>query len=176
MKFDAVSYVMSEEDFTALKQKIAELETKVTEFAIEMHIDNKRSMGILGDRSLPFTEHTFMLANERKELVPQYVNMEEFKKDLDLYKKCKELLKMLEIVHERVLDTYIGAGSDAFGAARKIYNYVKGLVKVNMPGASVIYDELKKRYKKIKEKEESSNNTDSKAEKKETVTSVTEEK
>jgi hypothetical protein len=120
MKFDAVSYVMSEEDFTALKQKINE------------------------------TDHTFMLASERKDIVPPYVNMEEFKKDLDLYKKCKELLKILEIVHEKILDTYIGAGSDAFGAARKIYYYVKGLVKVNMPGSNVIYDELRKLLKNIK--------------------------
>jgi hypothetical protein len=128
-------------------------------------------MGILGDRSLPFTDHTFMLANERKDIVPGYVNMEEFKKDLDLYKKCKELLKPLEIAHERLIDTYIAAGSDAFSAARKIYNHVKGMVKANMPGASIIHDELKKRYKKIKEKEESTTNNETKTtvEKKETA-------
>ena len=166
MKQDYVSYVITEEDFTAIKQKITELEAKVTGFAIELHIDNKRRMGILGDRSLPFTDHTYMLATERKDFVPPYVDMEEFKKDLDLYKKCKEVLKMLEIVHEKVIDTYIAAGSDAFSAARKIYNHVKGLVKVNIPGASVIYDELKKRYRKIKEKEGANKNSDSSAENK----------
>ena len=159
MNQNLVSYVFTDQDFTAVKQKISELETMVNGFAIELHIDDKRALGILGDRSLPFTDHTYMLVTERKDFIPPYVNMEEFKKDLDLYKKCKELTKMVEIVHERLIDTSIAAGSDAFCSARKIYNYIKGLVRINMPGVNVVFDELKKRYKKVKDKEEVDNNT-----------------
>jgi hypothetical protein len=160
MKTDLVSNVITDEDFNAIKQKIVELETQVSAFAIELHIDNKPSLGILGDRSIPFTEHTFMLATERPEILPKYVDMEEFKKDIDLYKKCKELLKLVEIVHERIMDTHIAAGADAFSSARKIYNNVKNLVKINAPGVSVIYDELKKRYKKSKSNEGAETNTE----------------
>ncbi len=159
MKQNLVSYSFTEADFTVLKQQISEIHDKIEGFAIELHIDNKRELKTLGDRSLPFTEQAFLFATQQKNLVPAFVSMEEFSKDLNLFKQSKELIKLLEVTIERLNDTYIAAGSDAFSTARKIYDSVKSAVKGNIPGAAVAYDELKKRYIRIKVKTEEKNNT-----------------
>jgi hypothetical protein len=158
MKQDLVSYVFTEEDFTALKQQISEIQVKIDGFAIELHIDNKRELKTLGDRSLPFTDQAFLLATQQKDLVPTYINMEEFSKDLNLFKQAKELIKMLEVIQERLNDTYIAAGADAFSTARKFYDSVKAAVKANIPGAAVAFDELKKRFLRVKGKPDEQNN------------------
>jgi len=154
MKQDLVSYAFTEEDFTTLKQQISEIQAKIEGFAIDLHIDNKRELKTLGDRSLPFTEQAFLLATQQKNLVPTYIDMEEFSKDLNLFKQSKELLKMLEVILERLNDTAIAAGADAFSSARKLYDAVKAAVKANIPGAAVAYDELRKRYIREKGKSE----------------------
>jgi hypothetical protein len=166
MKQDLVSYAFTEDDFTALKQQINDIDVKVDEFAIELHIDNKRELKTLGDRSLPFTEQSFLLATQQKHLVPSFVNMDEFGKDLTLFKQCKELIKLLEVILERLNDTSIAAGADAFLTARKFYDAVKAAVKSNIPGASVAFDELRKRYIRDKGKNDGQNN-DNTPEKKE---------
>ncbi len=159
MKQDLVSYVFTEADFTALKQQISEIQAKVEGFAIELHLDNKRELKTLGDRSLPFTEQALLYATQQKSLVPEYINMEEFSKDINLFKQSKELIKMLAVILERLNDTSIAAGSDAFSTARKFYDSVKAAVKANTPGAAVAFDEMKKRYVRIKAKTEEQKNT-----------------
>lgn len=166
MKQDLVSYAFTEENFNGLKQQINDIDVKVAEFAIELHIDNKRELKTLGDRSLPFTDQSYLLATQQKHLVPSFVDMDEFAKDITLFKQCKELIKLLEVILERLNDTSIAAGADAFLTARKFYDAVKAAVKANIPGAAVAFDELKKRY--IRDKgNNSGQNNDNPQEKKE---------
>ena len=167
MKQDLVSYAFTEENFTGLKQQINDINVKIDEFAIELHIDNKRELQTLGDRSLPFTEQSYLLGTQQKELVPSYINIEEFGKDITLFKQTKELIKILEVILERLKDTSIAAGADAFLTARKFYDSVKSAVKANIPGAAVAFDELKKRYVRNKGKSEEQNNDNPPLEKKE---------
>ena len=150
-----------------MKQQINDIHVKVGEFAIELHIDDKRELRTLGDRSLPFTEQAFLLAAQQKNLVPSYIDMDEFGKDLNLFKQSKELIKMLEVILERLKDTSIAAGADAFLTARKFYDSVKSAVKANIPGAAVAFDEMKKRYVRNKGKNDEQNNDNPPLEKKE---------
>jgi len=161
MKPDLVSYAFTEADFTALKQQISEIQAKIDVFAIELHLDHKRELKTLGDRSLPFTDQAFLYATQQPKLVPEYINMAEFSKDINLFKQSKELIKMLSVILERLNDTSIAAGSDAFSTARKFYDSVKTAVKASIPGSAVAFDEMKKRYVKIKSKPEEQANANS---------------
>ena len=167
MKQDLVSYEFTEENFTALKQQINDINVKIDEFAIELHIDDKRELITLGDRSLPFTEQAFLLGTQQKALVASYIDMDEFGKDLTLFKQSKELIKLLEVILERLNDTAIAAGADAFLTARQFYDSVKSAVKANIPGAAVAFDELKKRYVRNKGKNEEQNKDNPPLQKKE---------
>ena len=152
MNRNLVSFAMTEETFADLKLKLGEIEQKVEEFALELHITDKTSVQTMGNRSIPFTEYAYMMANERKDLVPAYLDVEEFNKDITLFKQARELLQTVEIIRERLVDTTTAAGADAFCTARKFYSSIKSAVKSEIPGSTVIYDEMKKRFLKMKDK------------------------
>jgi hypothetical protein len=57
---------------------------------------------------------------------------------------------MLEPVVEKISDSYMAAGMDAFDAARKMYNYVKAAAESGVPGTDTIVDELRIRFYKRK--------------------------
>jgi hypothetical protein len=78
------------------------------------------------------------------------MDIPEFKRDLKLARQLKELLLMLEPVVEKISDSYMAAGMDAFDAARKMYNYVKAAAESGVPGTDTIVDELRKRFYKRK--------------------------
>ena len=144
-----VSFKLTDDDFNALKQKLIEVEAKVNEFALELHISDKHTLQAMGVHSIPFTEYAYMMAAQRKELVPPFMNMEEFDKDMTLFKQSRELLQMVEILREKLIDTSTAAGADAFTTARKFYNEVKNAIKFDQPGAAVVYEEMKKRFLKM---------------------------
>jgi len=144
-----VSFKLTDDDFNALKQKLIEVEAKVDEFALELHISDKHTLQAMGVHSIPFTEYAYMMATQRKDLVPPFMNMEEFDKDMTLFKQSRELLQMVDIIRERLIDTSAAAGADAFTTARKFYHEVKNAIKFEQPGAAVVYDEMKKRFLKM---------------------------
>jgi hypothetical protein len=154
MSYENVSYQIPDEDMTVLKDNIRLLEEKVSGFSVSLMASDRQALQKLGDRSLPFTDHAFLLGSERKEILPEFLDMDEFGKDLVLCKQTKELIKMLEVVMERLVDTYIAAGADAYASARIIYDVAKSAAKANKPGAKVVVEELRKRYIKNRKKEE----------------------
>jgi hypothetical protein len=64
--------------------------------------------------------------------------------------KILESVSRLETVVEKISDSYMAAGMDAFDAARKMYNYVKAAAESGVPGTDTIVDELRKRFYKRK--------------------------
>jgi hypothetical protein len=174
MNKNLVSFKLTDEEFTALKQKLIEVDAKVNEFALELHISDKHTIQAMGLHSMPFTDYAYMMASQRKDLVPSYLDMDEFAKDMNLFKQSRELLQMVEIIRERLIDTSAAAGADAFTSARKFYTEVKGAIKSGIPGATVIYDEMKKRFLKMKIKNAPPNEAKPQVEIKETVTEASE--
>ena len=174
MKQNLVSFSLTDESFSALKQKLAEVGEKIDEFALELHITDKNTLKAMGNRSLPFTEYAYMMASQRKDLIPSYMDMEEFNKDMILFKQSRELLQMVEIIRERLIDTSTASGADAFSTARKFYTAVKGAVKSEIPGSTVIYDEMRKRFIRMSSKPEANPELKTQDEKKETLTDVKE--
>ena len=159
MKQNLVSYAFTEESFNDLKLKLNEVGEKIAEFALELHITDRHTLQSMGNHSIPFTDYAYMMAVQRKDLVPSYLDMEEFNRDINLFKQARELLQMVEIIRERLIDTSTAAGADAFTAARKFYTAVKAGVKSEIPGATVIHEEMKKRFLKMKNKSESPGET-----------------
>ena len=172
MKQNLVSFKLSDEEFIALKQKLGEIDAKVNDFALELHITDKHTLQSMGLHSIPFTEYAYMMATQRKDLVPSYLNMEEFNNDMTLFTQARELLQMVEMLRERLIDTSTAAGADAFTSARKFYTAVKGAIKSEIPGAAVIYEEMRKRFIKMNKKKAPANEAKPQDEIKESDTDV----
>lgn len=146
MSYQNVSRVLSNEEFDGIKQGIGGLNVQVSAIAVNLSVEDRSTMQKMGDKSLGFTGQALKYGIEQKDAAAPYLDVQEFQKDWDLANQTKELLKLLEQVVEKLSDTHIAAGADAYAAARKFYTAAKAAAKAGVPGFDVIVAELKKRY------------------------------
>lgn len=145
MSTEKISYELTEEAYGQLAQSIRALDSQLT-FAVNLTTEDRKSYQIMGDKTIAFVEKSVQYTDERPDLVPPFLNIPEFKKDLKLAKQLRELLLILNPVVEKISDSYLAAGIDAFEAARKMYNFVKAAADSGAPGSDSIAAELRKRF------------------------------
>jgi hypothetical protein len=63
---------------------------------------------LLGDKSPAFVEAAFRHARERQNLFPGYLELDEFKRDLNLYHQLKQVQEFFKPLAEKVIDTTRG--------------------------------------------------------------------
>lgn len=140
-----ISADLTDESLTQVYQKVGELEG-VFSFSINLSTSERKALSKMGDKTIAFVDKCLEYADKHQDLVPSYLDITELKKDFDLSKKLFKVLKRLEPLTEKVSDTYIAAGSEAFSAARNFYDSIKAAAKAGVPGTDVIAAELKKRF------------------------------
>jgi len=145
MSNEKISFELTEEAYGQIAQSIKALDSLLP-FAINLTVEERRKLHKMGDKSIAFVEKVAQYASERPDLVPSYLDIKEFKRDLKLARQLKDLLIILEPTVEKISDTYLAAGYDAFLAARKLYGFVKTASDSGAPGSDTIATELKKRY------------------------------
>jgi hypothetical protein len=100
----------------------------------------------MGDGSIPFVQKTLEHAIQHPEIVPGFVDVEEFKKDVEYDAALRTIETHLTELADNISDTRLVAGGEAMFAALSVYNYVKQSVKQNISSAKGIYDDLKNRF------------------------------
>ena len=125
--------------------KIAEI-TALLPFVINLSAEERQQVPKMGDKSIAFVEKALELAATNAELVPPYLNIEELGIDLQLSKQLLPIEMALASLSEKVSDTQMAAGSDAYTASLIFYNTMKGAVRAGVPGIDSAVSELKQRF------------------------------
>jgi hypothetical protein len=146
MPSSKISKVLTDEESAAIRTAVTTLDGLVSAFALNLTIDERKRLYKLGDRSIPFVDQALKYARDRPDFALAFANVTEFEGDYTLFTQVKDLLKLLEPVVEKLTDTYMVAGAEAFAQARSYYDAVKAAAKTDKPGADVMVAELKKRY------------------------------
>lgn len=145
MFYQRISAEITAEAMDLLEQNLREVETNLS-FTVNLSPEERSTLPKMGDRSVAFVDKALDLSLKHPDLVPRYLDVAELQRDLELARKLKRLLNILEPLTERVSDTYIAAGAEAFAAARNFYRSVKGAATAGVPGCDTIAAELGKRY------------------------------
>jgi hypothetical protein len=161
MAYERISYAMSDEESDGLTQDVDAFDQKVSGFAPKLPSEERPRLYKLGNRALPFVDQTLIYAQKYPQFASGSFDLQEFINDLNLSKKARELVRYLEAVIEKLTDTYMAAGADAFAHAREYYHASKAAARAGKPGADAVATDLKnllyKRSKTVKteNKEES---------------------
>lgn len=139
-----VTYAMSDEEMTGLRQDVVGLDQKVSNFAPVIPDNDRRGVYMMGNRKRLFVNQALEYAEKFPHFSPSYFSLEEFKNDLDMANYCKELAKHVETILKKLVDTYMAAGDESYAAARSYYHSVKAAAKEGNPGAVAVADELDK--------------------------------
>lgn len=108
--------------------------------------DQRITLPKMGDKTLAFVTKSLEYARQNPHIVPTYLNIEEFTKDVEavqnLFKVAAPLQKMLEGID----DTMLMAGSEAYAAALAFYSALKSAINAGEKGLKGVYDELSTRF------------------------------
>jgi len=115
---------------------------------LQFNLTASERMGlrILGDKSMAFVQKALEYAQSNPALLPNYLDLEEAKKDYALSRDLYSLLQLVNTLQRALEDTMMVAGSEAYDAALIFYNSVKGASRGNVPGSEAVYNDLQQRF------------------------------
>ena len=104
----------------------------------------------IGRKSTQFVQRVVESMRQNPEMAPQFVDADNLEKGYDLYNQLGALLVPVEQLQRMIADTMYAAGSTTHGSALDFYNSAKRAAKSGVPGAQVVVDALKPRFRKTK--------------------------
>jgi len=133
MSINLISGVISDEQLTRFETLISELEALLPGVLVGLSADDRRSYGMMGNRTRVFAGHAQAIVRDHPVLFPASIDAAEFERDLALYDNTMRMLRRLTPFFEKLGDTAIAAGYDAYQQALDVY----GFAKIATPNAGV---------------------------------------
>jgi len=146
MPTNKVSATMSATDLQDVLNAITTIGTKMP-FLISLTLEERKSLAKFGDRSLAFVTKALELAIQRTDILPRNFDVNEFKKDVDLYNQLYSITQPLSLMLEKLNDTQKEVGSEAYSAALIVYQSAK-MSGSDLGGLESVLDDLGKRFAK----------------------------
>jgi hypothetical protein len=146
MNKNRISMSFSDEEKTAIEAAIQTLNTLLAPKLIALSKEDRRRIQRVGDQAIPMIEKVAHYADLNPEFIPLFGNAEEFQKDFTAFNDLRVFVRPLAQLVANLEDTTRLTGSEADDFARRYYATVGQSVKMGVPGARAIYDDLRKRY------------------------------
>jgi len=142
-----ISLKIPAEDKDAIKNAIAVLEEKLLPHLKALTPEERQSIPKAADKTLAFLEKTKDFFASNSDLVPAFIDKEEYEIDLNGMNELHEYHTPLNQIASMLNDSMLLAGSEAYVTALAFYKSVKAAAKLNIPGAKEVNEELSKRFK-----------------------------
>ncbi|MDZ8026943.1 MAG: hypothetical protein RMY36_007435 [Nostoc sp. SerVER01] len=126
-----------------LLQAIATIKQKLP-FLIDLTNEERQALPKMGDKSRAFVSKALEVATQNPEFLPRSFDLEEMRKDVQLFEALYPLLLSLTQLQELLDDTTLAVGSEAFTAALQVYNYAKA--SGHVAGLDAVVAEMGQRF------------------------------
>jgi hypothetical protein len=140
-----ISITISEEALAEINKAIATITQNLPDL-INLTAADRQMLPKMGDKTVSFVNKNLEYARQNPRIVPSFLDMTEYQKDTLAAADIKKVLIPLEQLVEKLADTYLLSGSEAYTASLIFYNAVKGAAKAGEPGMKTIYDDLQSRF------------------------------
>ena len=145
MPYQNISAELPNEDREYILTRLNEITVRLP-FLVNLTIDERRGLSKMGDKSVAFVMKAMDYAASNPEFVPPYLNVPELTKDANLANQLLTINNAIQVLAEKIDDTLMAVGSEAFSASRTFYNSVKNATKESVPGADAIASDLGERF------------------------------
>ncbi|MEH2263190.1 hypothetical protein [Nostoc sp.] len=124
MSTTPISATFAQTEKEAVLQAIATIKEKLP-FLVDLSADDRKTLPKMGDKSRAFVSIALEVATQNPEFLPRSFDLEEMRKDVQLFEALYPVLLSLTQLQELVDDTSLAVGSEAYAAALHVYNYAK---------------------------------------------------
>ncbi|PSN19404.1 hypothetical protein C7271_07450 [filamentous cyanobacterium CCP5] len=144
MPANRVSADFATTDRTQVMDLIAQIDQLLGSILVDLGPEERRSMTKLGDRNLAFTRKALEIATQTPDFLPRSFDIEEMRRDFELFEALQPMLLALTRLRELIDDTAVAAGDEAYRAALEVYRYAKA--NGSVAGMDDLIDEMGRRF------------------------------
>lgn len=115
-------------------------------FLIGLTIDERISLPSIDVNNKAFTEDAINAGVNNAALIPSYVSVANMQSDMTLFNQLDEIKILTKQLLEKLEDTQLLAGSEAYISALTLYKLFGSAADAGVPGADAIYEQLRTRF------------------------------
>lgn len=141
-----ISATLSQTDRDAIAEAITTIQ-KHLPFLIDLVAEERASLPKLSPKSRSFVSTALDVATRNPDFLPRSFDVEEMRKDLELFQDLNQILMSLTQLQDMVDDTCMQVGSEAYTAALTVYDYAKKS-GVNANGMEPIVAEMREHFRR----------------------------
>ena len=130
---------------TAVKAAFQTILTNLP-FLVGLTADERKSLNAIDVNNKAFAEDALNAAVNNATLVPGYISVPNMQSDLTLFAQMDEIAGLANQLCERIDDTKMLAGSEAYNTALSLYKSFGSAADAGVVGADSIVDQLKQRF------------------------------
>ena len=121
-------------------------------YLIALTPQERHELPKMSDKTIPMVEKIKDYTQSDPQYVPSFMDVEALKQDMKVYGQLMPLLHIIRGLGDGLDDTTMEAGVESYINSLNYYNSVKQATKRNVPGSKAIYEDLKKRFHRSKNK------------------------
>lgn len=149
---DLIQVVYSTEVLTNCEQNLSGMEEFANLHARDLSAEDRVSYGSINETNKLLVNKGQIIMEQNPELIPQFVDFEEFGRDFIAREQIEKVLLRLEVIKQKLTNTKILLDHDNYHDVLAFYRSVRYLAKEQVQGAIPIYDELKQYFPHTKSK------------------------
>lgn len=142
MPYSNLSSVFDATALTAINTQLTALQTALNPHSVNLTQDEIQGMYKMNEQRQSLGIRCIQISESNANLVPQYLNLAEAKKDLERFTNLYAVQTRLEGLLAGVRDGRIASGSEVMLFVKAMYKSIEAAAEQNVPGAKAFYDEL----------------------------------
>lgn len=143
MNSNRISATLAQTDQEEVMAAIATIKSKLS-FLTDLTPEERKALNKMGDKSQAFVTMALEIATQNQDYLPRSFEVEEMRKDVELYDQLRPILVALSQLQHLVEMTSMIAGSEAMGAALTVYRSAK--VHGQGTGLEAVLNEMGQRF------------------------------
>ena len=145
---DVIQVVYTTEELTALETSLSEMESFATKNAPNLSAEDRQQFGSIHETNKLLVDKCKTLMEQNIQLIPGFVDKDEFQRDYDAREFIEKTILRLETVIRQLEDTKILLDYDNYQDSMAFYRSVRYYANEQEQFAIPVYDELKKYFPK----------------------------
>ena len=130
---------------TAVKTALQAVTTNLP-FLIGLTTEERIALPAIDVNNKAFTEDAINAGVNNASLIPSYVSVATMQNDMTLFSQLDEIIILTKQLLEKLEDTQLLAGSEAYTSALVLYKLFGSAADAGVPGADAITAQLKQRF------------------------------
>lgn len=145
MSYQNISYVVPPAEFVEIKEAIGLISSRLP-FLVNLNPDERRSLLKHANRDTEFVQDASYAVTHFPDIFPGSFGIDEYKKDVELYRVLGETKILLESLMEKIRNTELALGNEVMKSTNEAYHLIQA-AKKKRPGVQKLADKMSLRYK-----------------------------